>query len=449
MSAPGAGPKRGYYLLNTDAGMASGHGRRRSGDLLGHAAVGALLRTTRLITVAQISKAIGPATHNEAEYRALIEGLKLAGDYGVDHLRVYMDSELVVDQVNGVSAVKEARLVELQQAANELRAQFKSIRISWVPRAMNAEADRLASDALGVLVEAPDNPEPGQQKPKPKAKAKSPALKTLPDEERAAYLLEHDTIADRAWTDKPRLTGEKRDDFIRRILLGEGGAGQTVEDSVTDRGAFFAQLEGRVDATYEAEPRLPDRRSEYPWVTGYLGDPFAPVWFVAEAPSLSRIETAARTPQTPEMQWAVSPGDKLFRRMLSKHGFKTGGEFTPGGWRCYITDVIKSSYRVSDWQTESDDARLAVAEAWADALRYELTEGRPKLLVILGDKTRKPLMHLVSRNRIQPLPEYVTIYHYSYIGSRPQGTLGPMHPTRVAAWDAEFAKIARRRDQFA
>ena len=54
------GLKRGYYLLNTDGGMAS-DGRRRSGDPLGQAAIGALLRTPRLVTVAQISKAIGPA----------------------------------------------------------------------------------------------------------------------------------------------------------------------------------------------------------------------------------------------------------------------------------------------------------------------------------------------------------------------------------------------------
>ena len=77
MTESRGGLKRGYYLLNTDGGMAS-NGRRRSGDPLGRAAIGALLRTPRLVTVAQISKAIGPATHNVAEYRALIEGLKLA-----------------------------------------------------------------------------------------------------------------------------------------------------------------------------------------------------------------------------------------------------------------------------------------------------------------------------------------------------------------------------------
>ena len=135
--------KRGYYLLNTDGG--------NSGDPLGRAAIGALLRTRRLVTVAQISKEIGPATHNVAEYRALIEGLKLARDHGIQRIRVFMDSELVVDQVSGVSAVRQAHLSELHKVASSLAALFESIRISWVPREMNAEADRLVKDALGAL----------------------------------------------------------------------------------------------------------------------------------------------------------------------------------------------------------------------------------------------------------------------------------------------------------
>jgi ribonuclease HI len=109
------------------------------------------LRTLRLVTVAQISKEIGPATHNVAEYRALIEGLKLARDYGIQRIRVFMDSELVVDQVSGVSAVRHAHLSELHEVASSLVALFASIRISWVPREMNAEADRLVRDALGAL----------------------------------------------------------------------------------------------------------------------------------------------------------------------------------------------------------------------------------------------------------------------------------------------------------
>lgn len=142
-----AGPNHAYYLLNTDGGNV----RRRPGEPLSHAAIGALLRTRRLVMVDQISKAIGPATHNVAEYRALIEGLMLARAHGIERIRVYTDSELVADQVNGVSAVRQAHLHELHEVASGLRAGFKSFRISWVPREWNAEADQLVRDALGAL----------------------------------------------------------------------------------------------------------------------------------------------------------------------------------------------------------------------------------------------------------------------------------------------------------
>jgi hypothetical protein len=54
--------------------------------------------------------------------------------------------------------------------------------------------------------------------PKPKKPKKAPEWKSVPDAEKAQYLLDHQTISDRTWTDEPRLKGEKRDAFIRRIL---------------------------------------------------------------------------------------------------------------------------------------------------------------------------------------------------------------------------------------
>ena len=53
--------------------------------------------------------------------------------------------------------------------------------------------------------------------PKPKT-TKAPEWKSLLDVEKAQYLLDHQTISDRTWTDEPRLKGEKRDAFIRRVL---------------------------------------------------------------------------------------------------------------------------------------------------------------------------------------------------------------------------------------
>jgi hypothetical protein len=55
--------------------------------------------------------------------------------------------------------------------------------------------------------------------PKVKMTKTAPAWKSLPDAEKARHLLAHPTLADRTWTNEPRLKGEKRDAFIRRILL--------------------------------------------------------------------------------------------------------------------------------------------------------------------------------------------------------------------------------------
>jgi probable phosphoglycerate mutase len=114
-----------------------------------NAAIGAVLKTPRMAVVAEISRAIGPATHNVAEYQALIEGLKLAREHGIDRIRVYLDSELVVDHMNGVSKVREEHLKRLHASARALVGEFANIRICWVPREMNSEADRLVNKVLG------------------------------------------------------------------------------------------------------------------------------------------------------------------------------------------------------------------------------------------------------------------------------------------------------------
>jgi hypothetical protein len=63
-------------------------------------------------------------------------------------------------------------------------------------------------------------PEAEAATPKPKKTKMAPEWKSLPDADKAQYLLDHPTLSDRTWTTEPRLKGEKRDAFIRRILLG-------------------------------------------------------------------------------------------------------------------------------------------------------------------------------------------------------------------------------------
>ncbi len=83
-------------------------------------------------------------------------------------------------------------------------------------RKAREEAIRRNNVQIGNTAE----PEAEAATPKPKRTKKAPEWKSLPDAEKAQYLLDHQTISDRTWTNEPRLKGEKRGAFIRRILLG-------------------------------------------------------------------------------------------------------------------------------------------------------------------------------------------------------------------------------------
>ncbi len=135
-------PSKGNYLLNADG---SGTGTI---DTPAQGAIGVVLSDPEGHLVAEISKRIGPAINTVAEYRALIEGLKLARSRGIQRIRVFLDSELVVDQVNGRAKVRKERIRPLHTEACSLLQEFPNIRISWVPRKWNAGADALATKAL-------------------------------------------------------------------------------------------------------------------------------------------------------------------------------------------------------------------------------------------------------------------------------------------------------------
>ena len=95
---------------------------------------------------------LGKATNNEAEYHALIDGLKAVADWKPDRLEVYLDSKLVVEQVNGRWKVKESRLQVLHTKAKELLAGFPKYEIKHVEREQNKGADALANRAIDEQV---------------------------------------------------------------------------------------------------------------------------------------------------------------------------------------------------------------------------------------------------------------------------------------------------------
>ena len=114
----------------------------------GPAGIGAVLYNEKKERVADISKYLGIATNNQAEYTALIEGLKKAKDLGAKEVDVFMDSELVVKQLNREYKVKNKDLAPLFLQVYNLSLNFSKISFSHIYREDNKEADSLANEAM-------------------------------------------------------------------------------------------------------------------------------------------------------------------------------------------------------------------------------------------------------------------------------------------------------------
>ena len=114
----------------------------------GPAAYGYVLEAEDGTVLAAHGEAIGVATNNVAEYRALVEGLRKAGELHVDELEVVSDSELVVHQMRGEWKIKNDALRVLWEEAQDLAARIGKVRYTAVRREHNELADRLVNEAL-------------------------------------------------------------------------------------------------------------------------------------------------------------------------------------------------------------------------------------------------------------------------------------------------------------
>ncbi len=113
----------------------------------GPAGAGAVI-TCQGETQAEISKFLGHATNNVAEYTSLVLALEKALHLGFEQVHVYMDSELIVKQMTGLYRVKNENLLPLFVKAKKLSSQFASFNISHIRRENNKTADRLANEAM-------------------------------------------------------------------------------------------------------------------------------------------------------------------------------------------------------------------------------------------------------------------------------------------------------------
>jgi ribonuclease HI len=119
-----------------------------SRDNPGPAAIGAVLSDVNGNVVDTISRAIGKATNNEAEYKAAIAAMYRARMLGATFIELRSDSTLLVNQLNGRFKVKAPGLIPLHVQAMLMLTWFEQVDVRYVPREQNAEADRLANSAL-------------------------------------------------------------------------------------------------------------------------------------------------------------------------------------------------------------------------------------------------------------------------------------------------------------
>ena len=101
--------------------------------------------------IATIKKRIGIATNNVAEYLGLIEALKYCVENNIMEVDIYLDSLLVVQQVNLEYKVKSKKLQEHYNQALDLINKINNVKITHVRREFNKRADQLANQALDEL----------------------------------------------------------------------------------------------------------------------------------------------------------------------------------------------------------------------------------------------------------------------------------------------------------
>lgn len=121
---------------------------------------------------------LGKTTNNIAEYTALVKALELAHKLGGKRLTIQADSELMVQQMNGVYKVKNAGLLPLYEKARDLVENFERVNIRHIRREQNKRADALCNEVL-------DNPEfhaplPTWSAPAQPAASKPAAAKPAP-----------------------------------------------------------------------------------------------------------------------------------------------------------------------------------------------------------------------------------------------------------------------------
>lgn len=98
---------------------------------------------------------LGVTTNNQAEYQAVKLGLEEALARGAKEVAIYLDSLLVVNQMNGIFKVRNRDLWPIHEAIKELRGKFEDTTFTHVPREFNKLADAEVNKCLDAQAGKP------------------------------------------------------------------------------------------------------------------------------------------------------------------------------------------------------------------------------------------------------------------------------------------------------
>ncbi|MFY8052298.1 MAG: ribonuclease HI family protein, partial [Armatimonadaceae bacterium] len=131
-----------HALVHTDGASKGNPGR---------AGIGVAVYTdNELVPAVKLAERLPDCTNNVAEYTALLRGLEIAAELGVETVEVRTDSELMAKQIAGSYSVKAPDLIPLYNAARQKLRGFRSGKVTHVRRGFNAVADELANVGVSL-----------------------------------------------------------------------------------------------------------------------------------------------------------------------------------------------------------------------------------------------------------------------------------------------------------
>jgi len=114
----------------------------------GESAVGVIITDDKGQVLEQRSALVGRGTNDAAEYKALLEGIRLAIGLSPEEAVFLTDNQLVANQVNGFYQAREPHLDLLNRQALDLLSRLPRWRVNYVEREINHPAHRLAEQAF-------------------------------------------------------------------------------------------------------------------------------------------------------------------------------------------------------------------------------------------------------------------------------------------------------------